>query len=501
MLSRLTPQCRDDQGMSLILVIGFGFIAMALMIVGTTIATRSLASSREHSHFEGALSAAENGIDAALARSQRIYDVTGTDSYVTPSTGIPGDSAPDCNAAAVSWSATMPNTPTNAQERAFARSTLLALPASCVHVTSQGDYAFFKPAGRQTVYAMGWFPHKAATGAKTRLLKAEYLFVPYRPMQAILSSGPVTLGSSTTVTSAPPNDPALAGVHSNSTVSVENGNPIVYGPVSSTASSSASSNKFYSNTATGGAVTQTPAIRIPAVNAREVWTLNHATNPPGGWYDLCADGTARDPDGVDISSGQPVPAPCKGTIRATGSFRGWTFDGSGSVKVWTAGSGLKTSGYSGTYYVNGADIKNDASNAGSSVPNLTVIASAATSTCSKVAGNISWDKTDVAAPSLPNLFMVADQDIKIDSNYFAGSASGGTVVSGQFIAGDQIEMQTSSNGAYGSVVAADQCDPADGNSLVDKNLVKNPSIYYDPNAMAPFIDIINTTLWLEYTGS
>jgi hypothetical protein len=61
-------------------------------------------------------------------------------------------------------------------------------------------------------------------------------------------------------------------------------------------------------------------------------------------------------------------------------------------------------------------------------------------------------------------------------------------------------MQTSSNGAYGSVVAADACDPADGTSLVDNNLVKNPSIYYDPNAMAPFIDIINTTLWLEYTG-
>jgi len=497
MLSRLTPRTRDDEGVSLILVIGFGFIAMALMIVGTTIATRSLASSRDHSHFEGALSAAENGIDAALARSQKLYDLTGADSYVTPSTGIPGDASPDCNAAAVSWSATMPGTPTNAQERAFARSTLLALPTSCVHVTSQGDYAFFKPSGRQTVYAMGWFPHKGASGAKTRLLKAEYLFVPYRPQQAILSSGPVTLGSSTTVTSAPPNDPALAGVHSNATVSVETGNPTVYGPVSSTQVSTDSSNRFYANTATGGAVAQTAAIRIPAVNAREVWTRNHAVNPPGGWYDLCADGTARDPDGLVAG----VPTPCVGTIRATGSFRGWTYDGTGSVKVWTAGSGLKTSGYSGTYYVDGADIKNDAGNAGSSVPNLTVIAAAATTTCSKVAGNISWDKTDVAAPSLSNLFMLADQDIKIDSNYYAGSASGGTVVSGQFIAGDQIEMQTSSNGAYGSVVAADQCDPADGSSLVDKNLVKNPSIYYDPNAMAPFIDIINTTLWLEYTGS
>lgn len=493
MLSRLTPRRRDDEGMSLILVVGFGFIAMALMIVGTTIATRSLASSRDHSHFEGALSAAENGIDAALARSQKIYDTSGADNYVTPSTGILGDPTPDCNSAAVTWSATMPTTPTAAQERTFARSTLLALPTSCVHVTSQGDYAFFKPAGRSTVYAMGWFPHKATPAAKVRLLKAEYLFVPYRPQKAILTAGPIALGSSTTVTSAPPNDPTLAGVHSNATVTVSTGNPIVYGTVSSTQSSGSSSNKFYNNP--GGNVTQSAAIRIPSVDASAVWGKNHASNPPGGWYDLCPDGTARSGTGATV----PCNGPFLANIASGGSFRGWTFT-AGLVPVWTGGSGLKTSGYSGTYYVSGGDIDNNASNAGSSVPNLTLIASAATLTCNKVGGNISWDKTDVAAPSVSNLFMFADQDIKVDSNYYAGSDTAGTVISGMFIAGDQIEMQTSSNGAYGSVIAADQCTPATG-SLVSSSIIKNPSIYYDPNAQAPFTDIINTTLWLEYTGS
>jgi hypothetical protein len=51
---------------------------------------------------------------------------------------------------------------------------------------------------------------------------------------------------------------------------------------------------------------------------------------------------------------------------------------------------------------------------------------------------------------------------------------------------------------YGAVIAADQCDPS--GSLVDADEVKNPSIYYDPNASAPFVDIVNTTLWLEFTG-
>ncbi|MGH8940644.1 MAG: hypothetical protein ACRDV2_15055, partial [Actinomycetes bacterium] len=101
---------------------------------------------------------------------------------------------------------------------------------------------------------------------------------------------------------------------------------------------------------------------------------------------------------------------------------------------------------------------------------------------------------------VPNLFFLAEQDLLTASNFTAGSASGGTVVSGMFIAGDQMQMETSSTGAYGSVITGDNCDPPDGTSLVDSSQVKNPSIYYDPNAQAPFVDIINTTLWLEYVG-
>jgi hypothetical protein len=46
------------------------------------------------------------------------------------------------------------------------------------------------------------------------------------------------------------------------------------------------------------------------------------------------------------------------------------------------------------------------------------------------------------------------------------------------------------------VIAADECPPVG----TEKNEIKNPSIYYDPNGEAPFTDVINTTLWLEYTG-
>ena len=67
-----------------------------------------------------------------------------------------------------------------------------------------------------------------------------------------------------------------------------------------------------------------------------------------------------------------------------------------------------------------------------------------------------------------------------------------------FVAGDQISLQTSSSGAYGSVLAGDQCDIA--GSPVDVSEVKNPAVYFDPNSDAPFTSIVNTTLWQEYTG-
>ena len=104
------------------------------------------------------------------------------------------------------------------------------------------------------------------------------------------------------------------------------------------------------------------------------------------------------------------------------------------------------------------------------------------------------------APSLTSTWLIADQDLITTSNYKVGSATGGTVISGLFLVGDQIDMSTSSAGAYGAVIVADQCDPANGLSPVDSNQIKNPSIYYDPNAQAPFTKVINNTLWLEYAG-
>lgn len=513
-IARRTAAVKGDEGIGLILVMGTATVVTMLMIVLTTMATRALSSSSTHVSFEGAIAAAESGIDEGLARAQRTYDTVGTDSYSYPS------SSETCGAySTINWNtSTAPDgtaapgsMPTDAAglaiERQWAKSWLLTISANsnCLFTGPKGQYAFFKPVGHQTVYGMGWAPTRAS--GKMRYLKAEYLFTPYAPSNAILTQGTLDLSSSTTVTTAPPNATSLASVHTNGNLTNSTGNPSVYGPVSQSGTGSLVSDpKFYGNT--GGTVTTSAVQGVPFVSALEVWGRQHANSQTLAttWYDLCPDGSVRTPtasttapcdaaatDDPYATGGSPTQIAAAG-----GSYRGWTHGTVNGVSTWYAGSALKGSGYSGVYYISGGDVVDNASNAGSPVPNLTVIAAATSTSCPKTGGNISWSQTDAAAPGLQGTFLLADQDLYVTHNVSFGSDINNTPVSGFFIAGDQVDMETSSNGVYGAIIAADQCNPS--GSLVSTNEIKNPSIYYDPNVAAPFVDIVNTTLWLEFAG-
>ncbi|MGZ6793235.1 MAG: hypothetical protein ACXVFV_09820, partial [Mycobacteriales bacterium] len=244
MMERIRREAGDDEGIGMILVIAMVGILTSLMVVMTAVGVTSLRSSRKHVSFEGALSAAESGIDEALARAQKAYNTGGSDSYATPSA-----TDPNCTLTSVAWPFT--SQPTPSQEQSWAKSTLqsIATTASCRSRSADGDFVYLKPTGHQAVYAMGFAPSYGANEMKTRLLKAEYLFTPYAPTNAILTGKSVTLGSSTTVTTAPPSDPTLAAVHTNGNLYVDTGNPTVYGPVSQSGTGTGvSSNKFYANT-------------------------------------------------------------------------------------------------------------------------------------------------------------------------------------------------------------------------------------------------------------
>jgi len=150
------------------------------------------------------------------------------------------------------------------------------------------------------------------------------------------------------------------------------------------------------------------------------------------------------------------------------------------------------------YFVHWANV--DVGPGNGTFNNFTVIAEAKNpeSCTTKQFGNINWDHYGLLAPAMPSLFFLADADLKTSSNFFAGQGTtSAPVISGMFVAGDQIDMSTSSQGAVGAVLAGDQCT---NSSLATSNSVKNPEIYFDPNTEAPFTSLINTTLWLEYVG-
>jgi hypothetical protein len=496
----ISQRWRDDEGVGIVVVLGISTFIMILIVAAASIARNALAMAQQRSNYEQSLAAAEAGIDETLGRLQRAYDDYSSD-YPVPSLASAQFPSPACAANPV----TAPTSFDTAEaERTWAVNALTSLAEShpeclqSVSVPGQGgsqetigQYIVLKPStplvngrypGFGRVYSLGWAPARNARGVSSRMVKAEYVFLPYAPQAAILTSGDLEVESSTTVTTAAGYDTSIAGVHSNGVITTQ-GNPTVTGKVTSTGTSTASSNRFYSNP--GGAVASAPTASVPRVNARSFYFNAPSTDfaaVNSRWYDLCPDATVR-----SWSS----DGPCTGATNGDGATVGWAYD-NGS-RTWIAGR----SSVSGVFYAHEANVGVGTGNA--SIPNITVIASSANvnDCASKAYGNIQWDHYDMRAPAFRNLFLLADADIETFSNFTAGNQGGGgsAVTSGMFIAGDQISLQTSSQGAVGSVIAGDRCT---NSPMVTTNVVKNPAVYFDPDGDSPFSDIITTTLWLEY---
>ena len=500
-------RARGDEGVGLILVIGISIFVFTLAATAVAYSVNGISQSRNRTSFEKSLATAESGIDFTLSKLQTAFTNYNRD-YPVPS---PPDAlvepAPWCDAPVVDFPAA-PADGANGifssedAERSWARAQIDALRgvSNCIQNSADGQYIVLKPrsplvtgpypkAGK--VYSLSALPSFNDPHAHFRLVKSEYVFMPYRPTHAVLTSGPVAISSSTTVTAAYGVDPAEASIHSNATVS-GTGNPTVTGVVSSTGASSFRSNNFASNP--GGTVSSLPVQAIPKVNANNFYFQAVANDSAAitDWYDLCPDGFVR-----PYSTSGPCTAVTSIGNAATTQVRGWTYNS--TTHLWTATPNI----LSGTYYALRGNIT--AGTANIALPKLTLVAEAenAADCTTKRYGNIDWDHYNIGAPAYHNLWMYADADIWTHSNFSAGSGiTAPPVVSGMFVAGDQINMETSSQGAVGSVVSANQCStpPALPVGLSTTSEVKNPAIYYDPNSDAPFTSVITTSLWLDYSG-
>jgi hypothetical protein len=459
----LTRLVKQDDGIGLILVIGISAMMAILLAVITATAIRSLGSSSDHVNFEQSLAAAESGVDSELSYIQSARNQVPSVNYESPVSCRPATPAASVFAS-------------EATEKAWARSALNALPSSCTKSNAQGEYVSFKLPGRQVVYSLGWSPERGAPNAKERLLKVEYIFAPYRPGKALLTGGDVDFSGSVAIN-------ALAGlpadVHTNANATGINNSLNVSGSITATGTVNACSSNVV-----GGCEAGKPKERVPVANPRAVYTeyaMSYEANAQ--WYDLCNDGTVRSPS---------ASGPCTGTQISTSPYRGW---------YWTAGNAstpgnwqLRYTGtsYPGVYYVYGANAVLDTNGNPSAVQTISVIAEATVpsgytnaATCNKYGGNITWKKYDIQN-YLRGVLFIAQGSLDGNANSSAKA--------GLMMAGDKIDLQTSSATVQGSLIANNTCLAAGPNS------VQGMEITYDQSVEAPVYSVVNTTLWLEYTG-
>jgi hypothetical protein len=456
----LTRLVRQDEGIGLVLVIGISAMMAILLAVITATAIRSLGSSSDHVNFEQSLAAAEAGVDSELSKVQAARNQVPSVNYETPVACRPA--APGASVFA-----------TEDSEKTWARAALDALPDSCTQTNAQGEYVSFKVPGRQIVYSMGWSPERGAPKAKERLLKVEYIFAPYRPGQALLTGGDVDFAGSVAIN-------AIAGlpadVHTNANVTGITNSLSVSGGITATGTVNSCPGGI-----AGGCLTNQPKERIPVANPRAVYTEYALTT--GQWYDLCNDGTVRAPSSA---------GPCTGNQTSTSPYRGWYWSAGNATTAgtWT----LQNTGtsYPGVYYVYGANAQVGANGNSAAVQTVSVLAEATypsgytnAATCDKYGGNISWKLFDIQNYLRGVLF--------IAQGSLSGSANS-TAQAGLMLAGDKVDLQTSSATVKGSVIANNSCTAAGTNN------VQGMTITYDQSVEAPVYSVVNTTLWLEYTG-
>lgn len=482
MLTYWRHRLTDDSGLGLILVIGITVFVAGLTVTASVIAQNSLGQSRERIKFEQSLAAAESGVDFALGHLQYAFDTSHADYPIPATAGAPTAACTVASVELPDLSVTDEQTWATNQMRTLANTN-----PECLLPVDDGDVLVLKPtnpaggAGIQygRVYAMGWSPGYGEANAVARTIKAEYVFMPYKPTYAILTGSSLDLQSSSTdVMGAHGVDPEAAAVHTNGDL-VTTGNPTVTGPVTYTGSVSGSTSNFL-----GGTAEPADEVRIPRVSALAFYAQASSLHPAAlaTWTDLCPDGTARE---------YSAAGPCTGTQKGTSPYGGWSYNA--GQNRWTASKDT----VSGTYFVHHADAASGSGNG--SIPNITVVASATSTDCAvKQYGNITWDHYDTPAPAFKNLFFMADGDLSATSNFYSGHSSPGNVISGMYVAGEEIQVWTSSSGLVGALLAANSC-PSDVGPVAT-NEVQGQIIRFDPNGDSPFSSLISTTLWLEYTG-
>lgn len=461
---------QEAEGFAMILVIAFTMLILGLLIVASTVAVNSLGSSKSHGTFEQALAVAEMGVDQTLARLQ-------VDTAYNPcGCAIPGSALAS-----------------DAAERAWAKAQLLSFASNAANLqtTSQGQFAAIRPTNGQKVYAMSWVPSKASASAKSRMIKADYLFSPYKPGNAFSAQGDVDFAGGSVDIVPIAGSPAglTTPVHTNGNMTGSASSINIQGPATTSGTYGLPGGANVGPGSGGNA----PLESVPNVSPLAVYRDTASAAYASSWYDLCPDGKVRMKAALN---------PCTGTIVAERpltdvypGFRGWRYSKTGSLVTWYMD--FPNSPYAGVYYVyqGNADLTGNITGGGTPW-NATVLAEALPGgavgnllTCEKLGGDIATHNTDITA-FYPGLVLEAGADLNI-------SASSNLMQLGLFAAADQVYLTSSSAATIrGAVVAKDSCVNSSSPSSM-----QGIRLEFDSTFESPVQSVIRTTQWIEYVGT
>lgn len=483
----------DDSGIGMITVMGLTSAIAITVAITVTVAINSLTSSQGHQNFESSLAAAETGLDSLIGDIQTAYD-QGTNFLV------------DDESCVVRWTWTSATPPSPAAERQWLLDSVMAMPSACIQDSAAGQFVAFRAlnsagAAVPVLYSVGWTPSATVPddpdtpiGAvmpernAVRAIRAEYLFSPYRPNQAVVTEADLEFSGSVEVDLASTSSATSADVHSNGNVDAGNSSLKVNGNI--TASGTNTKNGTCPDAKITGTCTQgDPPAAIPGIKARSIYrALSRETQQ--GWYDLCPDGRVTGPD---LSRPNQVPLPCTGAeLSPEGTFRGWTLEDEGTPEATWVFTPVDGTEYPGAYYVYQANASLEKGKGNKDTATMSVMAEALpngdpgnTDTCNKSGGTITWKHANINN-YLPGVIFVADSAVIGDANSSVGV--------GVIAAGDYVDWQTSSSTITGSVMASANCPTS------PSNIIQGVTITYDSSSEVPLTTMIRTTQWLEMGG-
>ena len=404
----------EDEGIGLILVIGISAMMAILLAVITATAIRSLESSSDHVKFEQSLAAAEAGIDRELSSIQSARNqVPSVDLRVLrPPAGRPLQ-RPRCS---------RPRRPRRRGPSGRSR----PCPPAAPRRNGQGEYVAFKVPGRQVVYSMGWSPSR--TAAERQGAGCSRWSTSSRrtgPGKALLTGGNIDFSGSV-------GDQRHRGSAGRCPHQRERDRH----------QQQPERLRCHHRGRNGQRLRQRRRRRLPdRVSRPSVFRLptrvrSTPTTPltTGQWYDLCDTGVVKLPS---------ASGPCTGTQVSASPYRSW---------YWTAGNATTPGNVDAAehrYLATRASTTSTAPTPSSAptatpatVQTVTVLAESTTpsgytnaATCNKYGGNISWKLFDIQN-YLRGVLFIAQGSLDGNAN--------STAQAGLMMAGDKIDLQTSS---------------------------------------------------------